>query len=82
MGAESVEPNISILYVGHGNCTVVSATEAVILDAGRRSTLVEFLKNVHLPWLVKFGSEPKDNVGTKVANSIADGTTHYQRYPQ
>lgn len=36
--------NLYILDVGHGNCTVVrSEDEVVVIDVGRRSTLLEFL---------------------------------------
>jgi len=39
------EPTLYILDVGHGNCAVLKDTEGIIvIDAGRGTTLLEFLK--------------------------------------
>jgi competence protein ComEC len=39
--------SVAILDVGHGNCSaIIEGSDAVIIDAGRTSTLVEFLRRL------------------------------------
>src|SRR5580698_1144372 len=38
------DPNVTILDVGHGNCTVLTDDKVVVIDAGPGTTLLDFLE--------------------------------------